>query len=253
MRLLLAWFGVMTTTCLMAADPVMVEQSGLGAGVARRLQWTDGVREVALVAATFPARSVRLRIADQGPVFPRDARKVAQHRADTQALVAMVGGYFRPDSSHDGLCVIDGAEVSPLSPKAVLSAIIGADADGVPALRPRDEGSAGLHWAVQAGPFLIDPGGALGVNPRPALARRAVLALADDGSLVALASAGPLTLHEMARLLIDHPAVLGVARIERAINCDGGPSAGLALGAPATAWSLAEPEKVRTVILLLPR
>lgn len=258
MRLLLAWIGALLATCVVAADPVVVveqvEKSGLGAGVARRLQWTDGVRKVALVAATFPVRSVRLRIADQGPAFPRDARTVAQHRADSQALLAMVGGYFRhPDFSHDGLCLIEGAEVSPLAPKAVLSAIIGADMDGAPALRTRDEGGAGLHWAVQAGPFVIDPGGVLGVNPRPAFARRAVLALADDGSLVALASAGPLTLHEMARLFIDHPAVLGVTRIERAINCDGGPSAGLALGAPAAAWSLVEQGPVRTVILLIPR
>ena len=149
--------------------------------------------------------------------------------------------------------MIDGVERSPLAAVGVQSAIIGADADGAPFLRQRTDGSAGLRWAVQAGPFVVDPGGALGVNPRPALARRVVLALADGGALVALASAGPLTLHEIARLLMDSPALLGVTRIERAINCDGGPSAGLALSAPAAAWSLAEPGPVRSVILLLPR
>ena len=67
-----------------------------------------------------------------------------------------------------------------------------------------------------------------------------------------LVEAGPLTLHEIAQVLVDHPAVLGVTRIERAINCDGGPSAGLALASPSAAWSLAESGPVRTVILLLP-
>lgn len=250
MRLLLA---LVLSSYLAAADLVVVEQMDLGAGIVRRLHWTDGARAVALVAATFPVQTIRLSIADQPQGFPRGARSVGQHRADAQALVALVGGYFRPDSSHDGLCLIDGVEVSPLAPAAVLSAIIGAKADGTPTLRQRADGIVDLRWAVQAGPFVIDPGGALGVNPRPALARRVVLALADDGALLALASAGPLTLHEIARLLIDHPAVLGVTRIERAINCDGGPSAGLALAGPAAAWSLAETNPVRTVILLSPR
>jgi hypothetical protein len=239
---------------LAAAEVQVVERLELAAGSVRRLAWSDGARSVALVAATVPAAGVRLRIADQPADFPREARSVARHLVDARAQVAMVGGYFRrPDPVHDGLCLVDGVEVSPLAEKAVLSAIIGADADGVPALRTRDEGGAGLRWAVQAGPFVVDPGGILGVNPHPAFARRAVLAQADDGALVALASAGPLTLHEVARLLLDHPAELGVARIERAVNCDGGPSAGLALAAPAAAWSVAEQGPVRTVILLVPR
>lgn len=251
MRLLVL---LLATCCATAAETRVVEQMELGPGSVRRLRWTDGLREVALVAATLPAHALQLRIADQPPGFPQGARSVAQYRADAQALVGMVGGYFRhPDSSHDGLCLIAGVTVSPLAQVPPLSAIIGADAAGVPSLRPRGEGIAGLQWAVQAGPFVIDPGGILGVNPRPALARRALLAQADDGALVALASAGPLTLHEVARLLIDQPAALGVTRIERAINCDGGPSAGLALAAPAAAWSLAESGAVRTVILLSPR
>jgi uncharacterized protein YigE (DUF2233 family) len=170
-------------------------------------------------------------------------------------VLAINGGYFEPSFQPSGLLRLDGKDLNPLAAEGVLSGIVALDEMGRLRLLPRDGALDGVRSAIQAGPFLIDPGGALGVNPRPAAARRSVIAMDDHGRVLLLAT-GPLTLHQVASLLHDQSRVFGMERIERALNLDGGPSTGLSLAlSPAVedaAWSVSERGPVRNVLVVCP-
>lgn len=236
------------------AEPTLIAQSDLpqGMGTARRLTLAvDGGTRPLLAVTLIPGAFI-VRLLDQSPTFPVGARTVAQSRALVpMAVVAINGGYFEPSFQTSGLLRLDGREVQPLAAEGVLSGIVAIDAAGVLRLLPRDADLDGVHAAIQAGPFIIDPGGEVGVRPRPAVANRSVLASDDHGRLLLLAT-GALTLHQLATVLHDHPQAFGMERIERALNLDGGPSTGLSLALEDPTWSVNERGPVRNVLVVTP-
>lgn len=237
-----------------AAEPVVVAQADLphGMGTARRLTVVvDGVPRP-LLSVTLVPGTFAMRLLDQSPTFPVGARTVAQSRVLVPtALAAINGGYFEPSFQPSGLLVIAGKTLQPLSTEGVLSGIVALDALGRIRLLPRDAALEGVHTAIQAGPFIIDPGGVVGVRPKPAAANRSLIATDDHGRVLLLAT-GALTLHQVAGLLHDHPQALGLERVERALNLDGGPSTGLSLALDDPAWSVAERGPVRNVLVVVP-
>ena len=237
-----------------AAEPVIVAQADLpqGVGTARRLTLAVDGAPRPLLAVTLVPGSFAVRLLDQSPTFPVGARTVAQSRMVVpMALAAINGGYFEPSFQPSGLLVIAGNTLQPLSIDGVLSGIVALDPSGVMRLLPRDAELEGVHTAIQAGPFVIDPGGTLGVRPRPAAANRSLVARDDHGRVLLLAT-GALTLHQVATVLHDHPQVFGLERVERALNLDGGPSTGLSLALDDPIWSVAERGPVRNVLVVLP-
>ncbi len=239
---------------LNGGEPRLIAQADLtaGMGTARRLELPveNGVR--ALLAITLVPGNYAIRLLDQSPTFPVGARTVAQTRALVpSAVVAINGGYFEPSFQPSGLVLVDGRELQPRAAEGVLSGIVALDAAGVLRLLPRDADLGGVQSAIQAGPFIIDPGGLVGVRPRPALANRSVLALDDHGRVLLLAT-GSLTLHQVATLLHDHPQAFGMERIERALNLDGGPSTGLSSVLDGPGWSVVERGPVRNVLVVVP-
>lgn len=245
---------LMLATLLGGGEPQVIARIGLdhGMGTARRLELAVEGGSRALLAVTLVPGAFTVRLMDQSPTFPVGARSVAQSRALSPGAVAAInGGYFEPTFQPSGLVRLDGRESSPRAAEGVLSGIVALDAAGVLRLLPRDAALEGVHSAIQAGPFLIDPGGEVGVRPRPAAANRSVLASDDHGRLLLLAT-GALTLHQVAVLLHDHPQAFGMERIERALNLDGGPSTGLSLAVEDPAWSMSERGPVRNVLLVAP-
>ena len=238
-----------------AAEPQLLEQVDLpgGIGTARRLELATDAGPRAMLAVVLVPGSFAVRLLDQSPTFPVGARTVAQTRQLIPgAVAAITGGYFAPDFQPAGLVIQDGTQRRPLAQEGVLSGVIALDDVGGLRLLTRTASLDGVRQAIQAGPFLIDPGGAVGVNPQRAVAPRTVIALDDHGRLLLLATAA-LTLHQVATLLHDQAQVLGSERIERALNLDGGPSTGLSLALDDPRWSVAERGPVRNVLVILPR
>lgn len=240
-------------SAMVAVEPRLVAQAELPLGTVRRLEFEldGGIRP--LLAVTLVPGSYTARLVDQSPTFPLGGVTVAQAR--TQALGAVVainGGYFVPGGQPLGLVRLDGADRHPRSDATVLSGVVAIAGDGRLSLPTRNDALAGVVSAFQSGPFVIDPGGAVGVSDRPHSARRSLLAMDDHGRLLLLAT-GPLTLHQVATMLHDHPQAFGLERVERALNLDGGPSTGLSLALPDPAWSWGERGPVRNILVFAPR
>lgn len=248
----LVWWSMMA--CGFTAEPTLIQQIDLphGTGTARRLTVTVEGGSRAMLAVTLVPGACVVRLMDQSPTFPVGARTVAQSRALVPtAVVAINGGYFDPAFQTSGLLRQDGKDLQPLAATRVLSGIVAIDAAGVLRLLPRDTALDGVVSAIQAGPFIIDPGGTVGVNPRASAANRSLIAIDDHGRLLLLAT-GALTLHQVATVLHDHPQTFGMERIERALNLDGGPSTGLSLAVDDPAWSVGERGPVRNVLVVAP-
>ena len=131
------------------------------------------------------------------------------------------GGYFDGNLNPVGICRIDGADLS-ISHADRLSGF----------LTLTDKGKLQLHWKqlpqesyrdiLQAGPFIIDPGGELGIFRRTGgEARRTVIAETDDGRVLVLTTT-EVYLYDLAKILKTE-----IPEVERALNLDGGPSVGL--------------------------
>jgi hypothetical protein len=123
------------------------------------------------------------------------------------------------------------------------------DATGKLHVLTREASLDGYPSAIQAGPFVIDPGGAVGVRAGTARAKRSLIALDASGRVMLLVT-GSLTLHHVAVLLHDHAPALGFGQVERALNLDGGPSTGLSVALDDPTWSMAERGPVRNVLVI---
>ena len=225
-------------------------------GTVRRLRCSigPGGPGALITAAVLVVERCRTRLVDQPSGFPLGARSVARTLSearvtDPAAVLAVNGGYFTRDFASDGLFRLAGVAHQLLSDKAVLSGILAIDAQGRPSLLSRQADLTAYPEALQAGPFVVDPGGLPGVKTPGPAARRTVIASTADGRILVLVTA-PLTLAAVSTLLVDNAADFGVTRIERALNLDGGPSAGLVAQTANGIVSLPELGPVRNVVLI---
>jgi hypothetical protein len=140
------------------------------------------------------------------------------------ALVAINGGYFDDGFQPVGLCRVDGREVSPLSTRRPLSAVIAIDDQHHLRIVPTADFCGKPPAAIQAGPFVIDSGGVIGVTEAASSrASRSLLAITDRDELLVI-STSDASLFAIARVLADAPRLIGCGPVDRAVNLDGGPS-----------------------------
>lgn len=238
-RGLLATFAALATVAAAPANAPSVEPLALGT----RLQSsfvTSGHRTVQVQSALFPRGRVTIGIVDYplgGPVGESVRRAFSP-----DVVAAVTGGFFVAGYRPKGLLEIAGSVREPA--RADLSGIAGSMVDGTPVVMPSAGVSTGsLKDAIQAGPFVVDPGGAFGIqNDDRQHARRAIVFLAGDDIGIALTSS--CTLYELAEGLTRSPAAFGVERVERALNLSGGPSAGIAVRLPNGRVE-GDPEQIR--------
>jgi len=154
----------------------------------------------------------------------------------------VTGGFFLSAYRPKGLLVIGGKVHEPM--RSDLSGIVGSMADETPILVPaRGVSTESLKDAIQAGPFVVDPGGAFGIRSDDRQHwRRAIVFVSAETIGVALTSS--CTLYELADGLVHSPAAFGVDRVERALNLSGGPTAGFAVRL-ADGRVEGDPEQVR--------
>jgi Phosphodiester glycosidase len=188
----------------------------------RRIDVSDGERQVRLHAVTFSAQDCTFVLMDD-PEGTYDLASAARKRG---ALAAVNGGYFHPDRSPLGLRIRQGREIHPLERAKLLSGLMTVSAGRISLLRIGEfTPASAVREAVQAGPFLVDRGRPVtGLNGSRHDARTAIVA--GPQQQFGLVIMDRTTLAEAAAIL-STPSILGNWNIVRALNLDGGSSTGL--------------------------
>jgi uncharacterized protein YigE (DUF2233 family) len=188
---------------------------------------------------------VRFRV-HYNPTVPRPVNGWASL---LQPLLVVNGGYFTPEDETIGLLISDGRSWG--TSYGDFAGMFAVTADGQVTVRwlarsPYDPNEP-LREAVQSFPVLIKPGGVMGFSTdaddgRPA--RRTVVAQDRQGDILFIvAPYGYLSLHELARFLVESDLDLDVA-----LNLDGGNSTGLWLKADQKTVEVASLTSVPSVI-----
>lgn len=205
----------------------------------------EGIERVTVVRVK--PDTVRLHVAYR----PGEAQYLGTWAQESNALVAVNGGYFTSNLVATGL-IVSAGKASGTS-YGEFAGMLYAGSDGVPQLRwlqtqPYNPNEA-LNAAVQCFPVLVKPGGRIGF-PAEAdeghIARRTVVARDGSGRMLFLvAPKGFFGLHTLASWLVESDLDIDIA-----LNLDGGPSSGLWITGEATIDSLLP---VPVALFILPR
>jgi uncharacterized protein YigE (DUF2233 family) len=216
------------------------------------------LRELPLQVESVTERLSIIRLVPGRVQFRVHLRPAAPQRirvwaADLDSAIVVNGGYFTPENQPAGLLVSDGHPWG--TSYGGFAGMFTVDCAGAVdirwlAARPYDPGEC-LAQAIQSFPVLVKPGGVMGF-PSPQdgdyPARRTIVARDDDGRiLLIVASAGYLTLHEMANWLVHSDLA-----IDTALNLDGGNSTGMWLRAGGTSLEVDSIVQVPAVISVNP-
>jgi uncharacterized protein YigE (DUF2233 family) len=174
---------------------------------------------------------------------------IEQIAAQSSAVAAINGGYFLPNFSPAGLFILAGNEVSPLSKQASLSGILSISSQGEISLLSRNASTNKSLFAIQAGPFLIDPGGNMGIKAPGAENRRTVIGTTVSKK-VFLVNTSPVSLFDLAYLLKSKPSAFGLSKVDRALNLDGGPSSAMFIQLSSIELTIKEKLPVRNFLVI---
>lgn len=243
-----ALVGVVTVAAAPQQSPV-VHPLAVGSLVVSRFTASRG-HVVDVVAAVFPRDRVTIRVVDHPAGGPLGETVV--HALQGKVLAAINGAYFTEDFEPDGLYEIDAVVRRPA--RSGLSGVVGSAKDGAPVVaRAGAVDPAMLRDAVQSGPFVVDPGGTLGIWSDDGQRARRSLVVVSAGR-IAFVTTAKCGLYDLARALVASPRAFGVDRVERALNLDGGPSSALAVRLPSNSvFNVPETGKLRTVLTIEPR
>lgn len=202
----------------------------------------------ALDLAIFSTKTATLRVIDI-PVANTDLEAVMRRES---CVAGVNGGYFDPQYTPVGLLVSDGRIVAPQQKARLLSGVVSV-VKGHVLLQRASEFSLKMKptAARQCGPFLIDDGKAVPGLNQGRVARRTFIATLS-GERAAIGYCSHVTLAELANLLVA-PSVVSGAKVQRALNMDGGSSSGFWFAGEREAFSIAEQKTVRDYLAVVPR
>ena len=235
----------------------VVEQSAVAAaaGQYRRVQFTylegeaTAPKRFTVDVLTFLPGTVRAELLDQPDLQQYETvPEAAQTRG---AIAAINGGYYGEAFEPIGLYLINGQQRQGISRESsLLTGVLSIDTAGQIALSTRNEFSPrNAVSAFQSGPFLIDPGGALGIySDNGKLRKRTVVATASSGETVVFTTSS-VSLYTLAKCLHTQATAIGVTNIERALNLDGGVSTGMYDAQPSAMHNKTEEVSVRSTLL----
>ena len=152
----------------------------------------------------------------------RDEGHISKHFDGDEHEQIINGGYFDADFLPVGLCKYNGTILTD-QPAPKLSGYVVFDENGtIDLLWKQRKQAQEAPSALQSGPFIVDPGGKVGIHNRSGKsAARTVLAIDKDDNLLIIITSH-VELYELARILVKE-----LPQIDRALNLDGGPSTGL--------------------------
>ena len=131
------------------------------------------------------------------------------------------GGYFDSKFEPDCYCKIGGKVINAKDdPRR--SGFVAIDQTGRITLLARGANYANYPTVLQSGPYLIDPGGKVGIRSKTGRkARRTLIGITTDQRLVIVITE-PIFLIDLANSILK-----SLPKLERLLNLDGGPSTGL--------------------------
>lgn len=237
------------------------EQSEIaeGAGAYRRVQFTylgegeEVPKRFTADVLTFPPRAVRAELLDQPDLQQYETVPAAAQKRG--AIAAINGGYYGEAFEPIGLYLIDGQQRQGISKEStLLTGVLSIDASGQIDLSTRAEFTPrNVVSAFQSGPFLIDPGGVLGIySDNGKLRKRTAVATATTGETVVLTTSA-VSLYTLAQCLHTQSDAMSVTAIERALNLDGGVSTGMYAALPSAILNKTEEVSVRSTLLFYGR
>ena len=146
---------------------------------------------------------------------------VSDHYSPESDAFIINGGYFDGNLNPVGYCRIDGEDLSTVKDPR-LSGFITITEQGKLTLHWKEIPEKEFRDIVQAGPFIIDPGGNIGIYTRSGKeTKRTVIGQTDDGRILVMTTT-EVYLYDLAQILKSE-----LPKLERALNLDGGPSVGL--------------------------
>jgi hypothetical protein len=205
---------------------------------------------VKVETASFRRDRVTLRVIDYPDGGPTG--EMVLRALDRGVLAAINGGYFTDRYEPDGLLEIAGAVRQPARPG--LSGVVGSTIAGDPIVELAGNVDTGkLRDAVQSGPFIVDPGGTVGIRRDDGQrAPRSLVILTPK--YIAISVTARCGLYDLANALVRGPGSFGVDHIDRALNLDGGPSTGFAVRQRnGEVESVRESARLRTVLAIVER
>jgi hypothetical protein len=131
------------------------------------------------------------------------------------------GGFFDTTNfTPAAYCVINGVKMNPVI-NTRWSGMLAIDQDGAIHLLWRTNDVSGYHSVLQAGPYVIDPGGAIGIKSRSGpIGQRTLVGFTHKRELVIMVTES-IHLYDLA-----YAVKRQMPQIERLLNLDGGPSSG---------------------------
>lgn len=204
--------------------------------------------EATLDVAIFSPKTATLRVIDD----PESNSELATLMQREHGIAGVNGGYFDPGHAPVGLLVSDGRVVAPQQKARLLSGVVSAGNGRVQVQRAAEFSLKSRPTAArQCGPFLVEGGRAIpGLNNERGARRTFVVT--TSGERAAIGFCSHVTLAELGALLAT-PGVLGDAKVQRALNLDGGSSSGFWFAGERGAFSISEQKTVRDYLVVVPK
>jgi exopolysaccharide biosynthesis protein len=203
--------------------------------------------EATLDLAIFSIKSVAVRVVDNPS--GDDLSAVAKR---LHPLAAVNGGYFDPQNEPVGLVISDGKVIAPFRKARLLSGVLVASKGRVDLVRSTEYSSRkSATTALQCGPFLVDGGAPVaGLNNTRPARRTFFITSGPDRAGVGFCSS--VTLAELGAILAT-PRVTGEAKVQRALNFDGGSSSAFWFAGERGPYSIGEYKTVRNFVIVAPK
>src|SRR3954447_10295779 len=203
--------------------------------------------EATIDVALFSAKSANLRVIDNAG---RDNLAAVMQRL--HGLAGVNGGYFDPEDLPVGLVVADGKSLASFRKARLLSGVLIADKKRIELLRSAEYSPRkNVTTALQCGPFLVDGGVAVpGLNAARAARRTFVLTTGSDRA--GIGSCSPVSLADLGEILAT-PRLLTEAKVQRALNLDGGSSSAFWFAGEKGVTSIGEFKTVRNFVVITPK
>jgi uncharacterized protein YigE (DUF2233 family) len=154
-------------------------------------------------------------------LIKRERDTIRRHWDGHEHLLMINGGSFQPDFTPAGFCKLNGKVVrSGISKK--LSGFVAIDQKGKISLLTKADNLSRYPSVFQAGPYVIEPGGNIGIKSRDSsVERRTLVGKTTDGKLLIIVTK-PIALYDLA---VEVKAK--IPKVERLLNLDGGSSTAL--------------------------
>lgn len=220
-----------------------------GGGAAWECSVTGPGGSVRITGVTFSATKAAFRVVDNPPESRMSFPGILSR---TGAVAGINGGYFHPDFVPLGLVVSGGREIHGFEKAKLLSGVLAVRGGRIELVRSGAfKPGKDVQEALQAGPWLVEQGGAVGGLNAERKARRSAV-VTDGKGRWAVVATGALTLAEAGAVLA-LPGLAGDWTVRDALNLDGGSSTAL--------WAATEPKateifsfgSVRNYLAIVPR